>query len=103
MLTPFNPESNLILTTDASNVGIGAVMSQEMNGEESVVAYASRTLTFAERNYSTAEKEALAIVWAVEKWHYFTYGRRITIRTDHQVLKTLLTEGGNANKPHVHT
>ena len=59
----------------------------------------SRALTNAERNYSTGEKEALAIVWATEKWHYFTYGRRIIIRTDHQALKSLLVEGGNANRP----
>ena len=60
------------IETDASNVGIGAVLSQDykINGEvhHLLIAYASRTLTPAEWNYSTTNQEGLAIVWAVKKF-----------------------------------
>jgi hypothetical protein len=79
------------LTTDASDYAIGSVLEQlDDNNQRRPVAYASRTLNDAERNYSTIEKELLAIVWSVKHFRPYLYGRKFSIRTDHQPLKWLM-------------
>ena len=86
-LSAFDPSRRTILTCDASDVGCGARLSQSTNdGLEEVVSYASKTFSQAEQKYSVVEKEALGCVWAVEKWRPYLWGRRFTIRTDHQAL-----------------
>ena len=95
-LALFNPELPTIVTTDVSDYGIGAVITQlHPEGTEKTVAFASRTLTQAERKYSTIEKEALACVWATERWRTYLWGRHFTLRTDHSPLTTLLSSKGH--------
>lgn len=80
-----------ILTTDASNVALGAVLSQGKIGEDLPVAFASRTLNDSERNYSTIEKELLAIVWATKYFRPYLYGRKFTIMCDHKPLQWIFS------------
>ncbi|KAI4293480.1 hypothetical protein PAPHI01_2754, partial [Pancytospora philotis] len=80
-----------ILETDASNVGIGAILSQVDQGVERPVAFASRKLNSAETNYSISEKECLAAIWGMENYKYFLYGVPFVLRTDHKALEKLNT------------
>lgn len=75
-----------VLTTDASNFAIGGVLSQGPIGSDKPICYASRTLTDTEINYSTIEKELLAIVWATKYFRPYLFGRKFTIVTDHKPL-----------------
>ncbi|GFT17119.1 retrovirus-related Pol polyprotein from transposon 17.6 [Trichonephila clavipes] len=79
-----------ILDTDASHESIGTVLSQEIDGQEHVIAYFSKCLSKPERNYCMTRKELLAIVKAVEHFHPYLYGRRFLLRTDHASLTWLL-------------
>lgn len=78
-----------LLTTDASNVGLGAVLSQGKPGQDKPICYASRTLNESEQKLSTTEKECLAIIYGVTQFRPYLFGRRFTIYTDHQPLKWL--------------
>lgn len=78
-----------ILTTDASNFAIGAVLSQGAIGSDKPVAYASRTLSDTETKYSTIEKELLAVIWAVKHFRPYLYGNKFIIYTDHRPLAWL--------------
>jgi transposase InsO family protein len=75
-----------ILTTDASNSGLGAVLSQGTIGNDLPVAYASRSLSTSESHYTTSEKELLSIVWATKYFRPYLYGRRFKIISDHKPL-----------------
>ena len=86
-----NFERQFILRTDASDLGIGAVLLQE-NGEYKLpVAYASKKLLDRERRYSVIEKECFAIVWAVKKFMNYLYGKEFVLETDHRHLTYLNT------------
>nr|XP_025035341.1 uncharacterized protein LOC112544063 [Pelodiscus sinensis] len=75
------------LQTDASEVGLGAVLTQEEGGEEHPILYLSRKLFPRERGYATVEKEALALKWAIDSLRYFLVGDEFTVVTDHAPLQ----------------
>ena len=77
---------------DASDLVVGAVLGQRTEGKPYVVYYASKTLNEAQRNYTTTEKELLAMVYALDKFHAYLLGVEIIIFTDHSALKYLLTK-----------
>ena len=90
-LTHFDSSLPLTLACDASSYGLGAVLSHKMaNGEERPIAYASRTLTPSERNYSQLEKEGLACIFGIKKFHDYVFGRAFELVTDHKPLLGLL-------------
>ena len=80
---------SFILETDASNKGIGCVISQEIDGKKRPISFASRSLSKAEKNYDTTNKEALAVVWALKKYRYILLGYEIIAYVDHQSLVSI--------------
>ena len=80
------PEGELILDTDASSYGVGAVLNQIQNGEEKVLCYASKSLNKAQMNYCTSMREMLAVVEFIRHFRSFLWGRPFKVRTDHASL-----------------
>ena len=77
------------LDTDASDTGLGAVLSQDQEGTEVVIAYASRTLHKPETNYDVTRRELLAVIYSLKTFRQYLLGRRFVLRTDHQALQWL--------------
>ena len=86
------------LRTDASTIGIGAVLFQYWDNTPFPVHYVSRKLLPAEKNYATVERECLAIVWAIDKLKFFLYGKKFIIETDHMPLQYLKTLKGKNDR-----
>lgn len=87
VLWHYDPALPLVLAVDSSAYGIGAVLAHTMSdGTERPISCASRSLSNAEKNYSQLDKEALAIMWGVQKHHQYLFGRKFTLKTDHKPL-----------------
>ena len=91
ILMHYNPSLPIILATDASSYGVGAVLSHVCSdGSEHPIAFASRSLSKSEKIYAQLEKEALFIVFGIKQFHQYIYGRSFKLITDHKPLTTIL-------------
>ena len=86
VLEYFEPKQELTLQRDASDTGLGAVLTQ--NGQP--IAFASRALSDAETRYAQIEKELLAVVFGLEKFPQYTCGRPVTVQSDHKRLEVIV-------------
>lgn len=86
VLAYFDPEKELTLQVDSSKDGLGAVLMQQGRPIE----YTSRALTSSERKWSQIEKEALAILFGVQGFYQYTYGRQVTVENDQKPLESIL-------------
>ena len=91
-----DPSTPTILQCDASKTGIGAWLRQsDSQGNEHIVAMASRSLTDAESRYSNIERECLAVTYGLEKFEYYLLGRNVTVETDHSPLEQIFKRNIN--------
>ncbi|KAL6471890.1 hypothetical protein MHYP_G00205400 [Metynnis hypsauchen] len=86
VLKYYDPEEDLTLQCDSSETGLGAALMKA--GQP--IAYGSRALTPTERGYAQIEKECLAILFGMEKFHQYTYGRKVEVQSDHKPLETIM-------------
>ena len=104
-LVHYDPTKKLIVAADASSYGIGAVLLHEIpNGDKKPtlkpIIHAARAFTAAEKNYPQIQREALALTFALQKFHRYVYGRKFELQTDHQPLLAIF---GNKKGIPVHT
>ena len=93
VLVHFDSSLPLILSCDTSPYGVGAMLSHRMpDNVERPIAFASRSLAAAKKNYSQLDKEAFAVLFGVKKFHTYLYGHKFIIQTDHKRLMQLLSE-----------
>ena len=91
VLVHFDPRQESIVTWNALSYGLGAVLAQrEKDGKEHPVAFASRTLMKAERNYAQVEREALAVIFGLQEFHQYLFGKEFMLVSDHKPLVGLL-------------
>ncbi|XP_038121457.1 uncharacterized protein K02A2.6-like [Culex quinquefasciatus] len=90
-LSHFDAKLSTRVIADASPVGLGAVLIQFLEGVPKVVSYASKSLTETERRYAQTEKEALALVWSVERFKIYLLGIRFELETDHKPLEAIFS------------
>ena len=92
VMSYFDPRKSTELIVDASPVGLAAILAQsdaKGEGPSRVIAYASKALTEVEQRYSQIEREALAIVWGCEHFHFYLHGAPFTLVTDHRPLEAI--------------
>ena len=95
----FDKDAPTQVIADAGPVGLGAVLTRKQKNGQRVICYASRSLTDTERRYSPTEKEALALVWACQKFHPYVYGVPFDLVTEHKPLEVIY---GPRSKPCAH-
>ena len=92
LLVHYDNKTELILECDASQNGLGAVLSHKMEDcSQHPISFAPQTLTKAERNFSNLEREALAVIIGQQKFHQYLYGRQFILETDHKPLEKKAT------------
>lgn len=95
----FDVKDETFLYTDASPHALGAVLVQENEaGGKRVISFASKSLTPTERRYAQTQRDALAVVWAAEHYHYYLLGHKFTIRTDAEGIAYIFNRNGDAPK-----
>ena len=97
----FDANAQTSITADASPYGLGAVLSQTINGTERVIAYGHRSLTKTERRYSQTEREALALVWACEHFALYLLGIKFRLVTDHKPLQFIFNRTTSQPTPRI--